>query len=95
MAVASAPAASRPAGRLLGACRAAAVTAARAAGRAIAPHRASLARLADIPLSLAGTAGIDFAAFHVSHGVGWLVLGASLWVIEHMIADDGPGGGTA
>jgi hypothetical protein len=59
---------------------------------ALTPHRASLARLADMPLSVVGTGGIDFAAFHVDHGVGWLVLGVSLWVIEHLIADDVDGG---
>lgn len=64
----------------------------RAAAVALAPHRASLRRLADMPLAVAGTGCIDFAAFHVTHALGWLVLGASLWVVEHLIADDdGPG----
>lgn len=43
-----------------------------------------------MPLALLGTACIDFAAFHW-HVLGWLVTGVSLWLIEHMIADDGPG----
>lgn len=58
------------------------------AGRAVVtPHRASLARLADMPLTVIGTAGVDFAAFHVAHGWGWLATGVSLFVIEQMIAD--------
>jgi hypothetical protein len=45
-----------------------------------------------MPLAVAGTGFIDFAAFHVNHGVGWLVLGVSLWIVEHLVADDdGPG----
>ena len=62
------------------------------ASAVVAPHKASLRRLADIPLSVAGTAGIDFAAFHISHGWGFLVTGASLFVLEHMIADPDAGG---
>ena len=59
-----------------------------AAGRAaVTPHRASLRRLADMPLTVLGTGGIDFSAFHVTHGLGWLVTGVSLLVIEHLIAD--------
>jgi hypothetical protein len=57
------------------------------ASAVVAPHKASVKRLADRPLSVLGTGGIDYAAFHVNHGVGWLVLGVSLWVIEHLIAD--------
>jgi hypothetical protein len=57
------------------------------ASAVVTPHKASVRRLADRPLSVLGTGGIDFAAFHVNHGVGWLVLGVSLWVIEHLIAD--------
>ena len=65
---------------------------ARTAVRAVvAPHRASLARLWDIPLTVLGTAGIDFASFHVNHGVGFLVTGLSLLVIEHMISDSDDG----
>lgn len=62
-----------------------------AAAAAIAPHKASLRRLADMPLSVLGTAGIDFAAFHVTHALGWLVTGISLFLVEHMIADEEPG----
>jgi hypothetical protein len=62
-------------------------TAAEAAVKAVTPHKASVKRLGEIPLSCLGTGGIDFSAFHVNHGVGWLVLGISLYVIEHLIAD--------
>jgi len=63
---------------------------------ALTPHKASVKRLGDIPLTVVGTGGIDFSAFHVNHGVGFLVLGVSLWVIEHLIADEDepPGGAT-
>lgn len=53
---------------------------------ALTPHKASVRRLADMPLSVIGTGAIDFASFHVSHGVGFLVLGVSLWIVEHLIA---------
>lgn len=56
--------------------------------RVVSPHRAALQRLADIPLTVLGTAGIDFAAFHLAHGWGWLVTGISLILIEHVIADE-------
>ena len=55
---------------------------------AVAPHKASLARLADIPLTVAGVGCIDFAAFHLGHGWGWLVTGLSLVLLEHVISDD-------
>lgn len=57
--------------------------------RAIAPHRASIANLVNIPLTTAGIGFIDFAAFHLAHGWGWLVTGLSLMVLEHIIADEG------
>lgn len=44
--------------------------------------------LVHMPLSVLGTASVDFAAFHVNHGIGWFVTGASLFVLERMIADD-------
>lgn len=62
------------------------------AAAAVTPHRASLRRLADMPLSLAGTGCIDFAAFHYVHMIGWAVTGVSLWLVEHLIADDDTGG---
>ena len=58
-----------------------------AAVAAIRPHKASLARLTEIPLTVIGTAGIDFAAFHIAHGWGWLATGVSLIVVEHLISD--------
>lgn len=59
-----------------------------AVAKVLAPHKAALRNLADIPLTCAGVAGIDFAAFHISHGWGWLATGLSLLVVEHMIADE-------
>ena len=58
------------------------------ASRAVRPHRAALATLKDMPLTVLGVAGVDFAAFHISHGWGWLGLGVSLIVVEHVIADE-------
>lgn len=60
-----------------------------AAQSLIEPHRASLSTLRDIPLTVAGTGSIDFAAFHLAHGWGWLVTGISLILLEHVIAEDG------
>lgn len=54
---------------------------------AAAPHKASLARLWDIPLTVTGAGFVDFAAFHVAHGLGWLVTGLSLVVVEHLVSD--------
>ncbi len=59
-----------------------------AADRVITPHRASVIRLTEIPLTVLGAAAIDFAAFHLAHGWGWLATGLSLVVLEHLIADD-------
>ncbi len=54
----------------------------------VTPHRASLTRLRDMPLSLAGTGLVDWAAFHLNTGVGLLATGLSLWLVEHLISDD-------
>lgn len=52
-----------------------------------------MARLTEIPLTVAGTGCVDFSAFHWAHSWGWLVTGLSLSLLEHLIADDtGPGG---
>lgn len=59
-----------------------------AAATVIAPHKASLARLADMPLSVLGFGAVDFAGFHYVHMIGWAVTGLSLFALEHMIADD-------
>jgi hypothetical protein len=53
----------------------------------LTPHKASVRRLADMPLAVIGTGAIDFSAWHLGHGWGWLVTGLSLWLIEHLIAD--------
>ena len=55
---------------------------------AVAPHKASLANLRAIPLTVAGVFCVDFAGFHLAHGWGWLITGASLIILEHIIADD-------
>lgn len=74
--------------RALSAVRNAAASAVRTA---ITPHKASLKRLADIPLTVAGTGCADFAAWHISHGWGWLITGLSLVLVEHLIADEDAG----
>ena len=55
---------------------------------AVKPHRAALANLLHMPLTVAGVSVIDFAAFHISHGWGFLATGVSLIVLEHLIADE-------
>ena len=62
-------------------------TIATVAGNAVTPHKAAIRRLADIPLTVLGAGCIDFAAFHLAHGWGWLVTGISLILLEHLIAD--------
>ena len=54
---------------------------------AVKPHRAALANLLHMPLTVAGVSVIDFAAFHISHGWGFLATGVSLILLEHVIAD--------
>lgn len=63
-------------------------TVVRTAARAVAPHKAALGNLRAIPLTVLGTGCIDFAAFHLAHGWGWLVTGISCVVVEHIIADE-------
>ena len=58
------------------------------AGSAVKPHKAAIARLADIPLTVAGIGCVDFAGFHIAHGWGWLITGLYLVLLEHLIADD-------
>jgi hypothetical protein len=74
--------------RLRGAARSALLAVKSAAVAVAAPHRAALANLRAIPLFLAGTACIDFAAFHYIHMIGWAVTGLSLLVVERAIEDD-------
>ena len=52
------------------------------------PHRAALANLLHMPLTVAGVACADFAAFHYIHMIGWAVTAVSLIVLEHLIADE-------
>ena len=56
--------------------------------RLLRPARPALANLAAMPLHVAGLGCIDFAAFHLAHGWGWLVMGASLIWLEHVLADE-------
>lgn len=56
--------------------------------RLVSPHKAAFANLRSVPLTVAGIGCIDYAAFHLGDGWGWLVTGVSLMVLEHMIADD-------
>ncbi len=58
------------------------------ARQAATPHKAALVNLTHMPLTLAGTGCVDFAAFHLAHGWGWLVTGLSLVFLEHLIADE-------
>lgn len=58
---------------------------------AVRPHRAALRRLADIPLTLVALSCADYAAFALPGRWGWLATGASLIVLEHLIADDDTG----
>lgn len=62
--------------------------AAAAVARVLTPHKAALGNLAHMPLTVIGAGCIDFAAFHLAHGWGWLVTGLSLVVIELAIADE-------
>lgn len=79
------PGASRIRGLATAACRSIAATAA----SAVKPHKAALANLRSMPLTVAGTGCVDYAAFHIAaHGWGWLVTGLSLVVLELVIADE-------
>lgn len=59
-----------------------------AAGKVLSPHKASLLRLTDIPLTVAGAGCIDAAAFAGNLIAGLVVTGITLILIEHAIADD-------
>lgn len=74
--------------RLRGAARSVLRAVKAAAVKVASPHRAALANLKDMPLTLAGAACVDFAAFHYIHMIGWVVTGVSLVVLEHAIADE-------
>ncbi|HYS41937.1 MAG TPA: hypothetical protein VEO01_40485 [Pseudonocardiaceae bacterium] len=77
-----------PPGRLARWTRALANTTKTIAAAAVTPHRAALSRVRDMPLSLTGTALIDWASFHVNTGVGLLATGLSLWLVEHLLSDN-------
>lgn len=88
MAVSTIDTARRPGARVTALLMTAVSTLVLLGKRAVAPHQASLTNLANIPLTVAGFGCVDFAAFHLAHGWGWLVTGLSLMLLEHLIADD-------
>lgn len=51
------------------------------------PPKSMVRKLLDIPFTTLGIACVDFAAFHLPHGWGWLVTGVSLIVLEFMVAE--------
>lgn len=51
-------------------------------------HKVAVGNLVHMPLFCTGTAAIDFAAFHINHGWGWLATGVSLIVAEFVAADE-------
>ena len=79
-----------PAGRLTRWTRTVAGAARAIAVAAVTPHRAALSHIRDMPLSLAGTGLVDWAAFHLGTGPGLLVTGLSLWLVEHLLSDNDP-----
>jgi len=52
----------------------------------LAPQRARLNAAKKIPLTVAGYLAIAFAAFHWTHGFGWLVTGVLLILLESRLA---------
>ena len=56
--------------------------------KAVAPHKVAAANLFAMPLTVLGVACIDFAAFHLAHGWGWLFTGISLILLEYVASDD-------
>lgn len=74
--------------RLASAARTVGVAVRGAAARLAAPHRAAVANLLHIPFTAAGAGCIDYAAFHVGSGWGWLCTGISLILVELIIADE-------
>jgi hypothetical protein len=74
--------------RLAAVVRSGARAVSQAAVRAVKPNRKAIENLRSMPLFLAGGGCVDFAAFHVNHGFGWLVMGISLIVAELAVADE-------
>lgn len=54
-----------------------------------APHKASLSKLADTPLTVAGAGCVAAGVFLASTIAGLVILGVVLVLLEHMIADSG------
>lgn len=63
-------------------------TVVRTTRRFVAPHKVALANLKAIPLTVVGTGLIDFSAFYLGNGWGWLVTGVSCIAVEYVIADE-------
>lgn len=55
---------------------------------ALTPHKASLKRLAEMPLTVVASGLFDWAGFHINGGIGLLITGVSLVILEHLISDD-------
>lgn len=60
----------------------------RSALAVFSPHKASLSRLADIPLTVAGAGCVAAGVFLASAVAGFIVLGFSLVLLEYLIADE-------
>lgn len=58
------------------------------ASRLVRPHRAALANLAQIPLTVAGIGCFDAGVFVANLIAGLMVTGLSLVLLEHLIADE-------
>lgn len=56
--------------------------------RVFSPHRASLVKLADIPLTVAGAGCVAAGVFLASTIAGLVILGGVLILLEYLIADD-------
>jgi hypothetical protein len=55
---------------------------------AATPHRAAIANLAHMPLTVVGFGCADYAAWHLGGGWGWLAIAISLILLEHLVADE-------
>lgn len=74
--------------RLRAAAVALAATLGTLARQAATPHKAALANLTRMPLTVVGLGCADYAAWHLGAGWGWLATAASLVFLEHLIADE-------
>lgn len=56
--------------------------------KVFSPHKASVAKLAEIPLTVAGVGCIAAGVFLASAIAGFIVLGGALILLEYLIADE-------